>query len=314
MVVSELADLGDFIGAKATADEGIHLALNDLGHRLHLAISRDPITWLYLGSRIRSSMIYREAAIHLVGQWASFTPENRQRISRLPEYTIGLLRDAYKALNDTKKAIEAELRRFDPEKLTLHVISVAAGLSVNGDHVSNMTKATSLFREWFREQQSNGNNHVNADGGAKLYRTIAAGGQAYLAEDKFNYFYGYPVMPMEGLRIEQRLNVLKDYAKRIVAPLLVNESHYNSRVLGQLPYLTSAKVDERDVPWTEWAAEDDTYDWSEPEDTEYESDSQDSWISWEDLDRAQGSAARARRFQQLRQPKASSDPVQPDEA
>ncbi|PLB45911.1 hypothetical protein P170DRAFT_429084 [Aspergillus steynii IBT 23096] len=302
-VASGLANLGDFIGSKAIVDEGIDLALQDLGQGLFLLIVSDPISWLYFGSRIRSKTIYREAVVHLVGRLPGLTPEDLERLVFLPQYTRDLLLDSYRTVCDAKKAAEALLWGY--------------GSDLNDGPDSPMMKAVGLFRQWIAQHKALGNNIVSWDGGARLYRTIASGGQAYLPGDQFRYVYSPSVGELEAREILDRLAQVKDDVKQFVAPLLVNESRFDPQRFGQLPYLTCAKIDDDALPWNEWAIED-----GNNSDTGLlgsEAGSDDSWISWADLESsddamADESSEKVERFHHLRQAKVVSNSVEPDEA
>ncbi|KAI9045342.1 uncharacterized protein KD926_008768 [Aspergillus affinis] len=273
-VAFELVDLGATIGSKTIVDHGVDLALRDFGQQLFLMISEDPVGWLFFGNRIRSGLIYHEALVHLVGKWHQLPSEDQARAALLPEYTENIVIASSRALERTKENVEASLLTYTPSW-----ISLEADIPYLVENC--MLQAVGIFRQWFCHQVADANSLDNWGARTRLYRTIAAGGNAYLEDDKLEYLHGSPIYwgLAEEHEIDDNLNLIKDGVKLIVAPLLVNESRYDPQQLGRLPYLTCIRIEVEDIPWNEWAVEDGINGLPDIGSSDSESSSTDSWVS-----------------------------------
>ncbi|KAH0566068.1 hypothetical protein GP486_000533 [Trichoglossum hirsutum] len=243
--------------------------------RLWKQIAKYPPSYLKLGYMARSKVIFKEALVHVVGQW----PRDFQHLrNQLPEQVLDVIEDKVEELEDMKAKIEGRLFR-----LTL--------TTPRGDRVTPTNNyldwtAVSLFRQWLAENTTpspspppppsstsnnnttnNNSNLANASprsaplpappaNTGRIYRLIGQGGPSYLGHDELKRFL--KLRPEDYSRdnlrrFERRMEELKGLAREHVKPLMRNtlEMEMGGKEGGGIGYLTCTKVGERDFPWEE---------------------------------------------------------------
>ncbi|PYI01359.1 hypothetical protein BO78DRAFT_353870, partial [Aspergillus sclerotiicarbonarius CBS 121057] len=237
----ELIELAEDIEATHVVFPAISTALVECGQELYHCIAHDPIRWNKLGLRIHSVPIFQESVIHLVGRWNCLTEDG---FKSLPEYSRELCSRKQDEIVTLKKMIEVYVLHHQPGA-TSHVNSADAKC-----RDVYMWMAIAFFRQWLCQTITDGLNYRALDGGASFYRSIAAGGSAYLEViDQSSLVLLYPMDRDEVKIIEERLTKVKDRVKHLVAELLVNRSGYDPKTWGELPYLTCCRVFNEDFPW-----------------------------------------------------------------
>ncbi len=112
-----------------------------------------------------------------------------------------------------------------------------------------MWMTVALFRQWFAQNICENRNLTAADGGAYMYRQIAAGGSAYLNHTKLATFHQYfPMSPKAKNVLENHMNSLKAELQTFPGELLKNRSQIDDSQ-DPLPYLTCAIIEKQDLPW-----------------------------------------------------------------
>jgi hypothetical protein len=115
-----------------------------------------------------------------------------------------------------------------------------------------MGVALAIFRLWLISATIEKPQETTPDGGASVYRQIAAGGDSFLGSAQVAEVYKLFNMDKKQRKdFKQNLGFIKKRVKRGVAQLLVNHTHFPAELLGsdKLPYLTCCRVDDIDIPW-----------------------------------------------------------------
>ncbi|TGO62787.1 hypothetical protein BCON_0017g00280 [Botryotinia convoluta] len=226
------------------------------GRNLYSVIREDPPRFLILASKLHCTLIFKEALIHIVGQypsWPWLTKENRMGpdLGRVIQKKFDDLQDMRFKINDAlfqsclvKEKVRVSINNLDKSTFDMWII-------------------VQIWHDWFSQQLRQCKmvrRHEDRSVEKNMYRLIAQGGEAYLQIDD--------VMAMiepfradsetrewghwEKDQVELQLNMLKEYASENVKGLLVNELMGDTGGnAGEIEYLTCAKVYEHELPWAE---------------------------------------------------------------
>ncbi|KAI5306360.1 hypothetical protein KEM56_001224 [Ascosphaera pollenicola] len=250
--------------------------------RLFKHISEHPLSYLKLGYLARSKVIFREAMIHLVGQWPEATvPSHR---TRLPAEVLDLI--SLKVGDLGEAIMRAENRLLS---LTLATsVSAAADVNPSLDFL-----AESVFRQWLvqslrpprdgqdqpvssaeqRQQQQqqqqisllNEEMPVHFSAAGRTFRLLAAPGpECYLGRKELKQFlkhFGAKTSSSQGPfhgreqlhHFQERVGRLRHEAREIVMPLTHSHLEMDANVTKDggscWPYLTCTVIDDVDLPW-----------------------------------------------------------------
>lgn len=239
-----LIDVAESVGSIDQVREVIDLALLRQDKVLWLSIANNPLAWADLGNRVHSPVIFKEAVIHIVGRWNSFSEEEK-RVMRPDVYS--LCEKKFKYLDLAKMAIEVRILGHYPSFLQRTVEERPGRPSYANDIY--MWMAVCFFRHWFTQAVIHDHSRRAADGGFKFYGAIAKAGPAYLHHEDFQSFHQYFPMSSKACHVlESNMGVLKEDIKQFVKDLVLNRSHIDVGEAG-ITWLTSTKVDKEDYPW-----------------------------------------------------------------
>lgn len=241
-----LLETAESIQASEIIRQSIDIALLRQGQTLWRSIASQPIPWANLGDRIHSLTIFREAAIHVVGKWNSLTEEQR---AVLYPNVRKLCERKYEELQLKMKAIELRILGHYPEFLHRSPKENIYRATYANDVY--MWMAVSFYRQWFAQQVIEGHNRTAKDGGAAFYRSLGAGGRAYLnSQDQASFHLYFPMSSKAMGILEKNLDVLKSDIRAFVSDLLVDNSQLDTKEYGQLPHLTCCIIKKADMIWT----------------------------------------------------------------
>ncbi|KAF5873569.1 uncharacterized protein Bfra_005032 [Botrytis fragariae] len=231
-------------------------SLLSLGRSLYASIRRNPPHFLLLAYKLQCAPIFKEALIHIVGQypsWPWLTKENRMG----PDLGSVI----------QKKVDDLQDMRFKVNDALFQSCLVKENVRVS---INNLNKSTfdmwiivQIWHDWFSQQLRQCKMvrlHENRCVEKTMYRLIAQGGDAYLNIDD--------VMTMiepfragsetrewghwEKDQVELQLNILKKYASENVKGLLINELMGDTGGnADEIEYLTCTEVLELELPWAE---------------------------------------------------------------
>jgi hypothetical protein len=229
---------------------GPHLGncLLQFGQHVHEAILKDPPRWLQLSLYLKNGPIFKEAAVHIIGN-LGFWPWCTVQLKDFPDDLIAILRNKF----DDLKRLIADVER------TLFMISIDVegeeALLAPTDKKRIITwHVVQLWKQWFTcsvSQDEAPKPTGRADG--TKYRTIAKGGDAYLPlETVMSHIKAFRepthLTEVDKQDIEEDLMLLKSFAQKQVQVLCVNNSMLSVENTG-IEHLTCASIDDVDISW-----------------------------------------------------------------
>jgi hypothetical protein len=214
--------------------------LFNFGHDLFKAIIRDPPRWLKISLHLEDGPIFKEAMVHIIGQWPYF-PWKTSSPSDLPNYILDLIRDKYDQIRSLKAKVDQTL--------------FTSSIYINGQPVTLNNSAfetwvaVSYWREWLASalEQSNDPRNVGNRNGT-MYRLMDQGGNAYLSIALISEDLKYLDQVCDLQEVSADLGIMKAFANTAVSELCVNNSKLDIKAAG-IEHLTCCKVDTDDLPW-----------------------------------------------------------------
>jgi hypothetical protein len=214
-------------------------------HELCKAILDNPPRWLLLSIDLSCAPIFKEAIVHLVGNYPHY-PWTEYPPSKIPSQILNLIRKKVDKLRTLKASIDEEL--------------FASSIAIKGKSLTfteNFGKPG--FRTWFVVQiwqdwlrQSMWKHTAAKNGVGSTYRLLARGGNAYLDHrdvydkliaDKCN---GDSSWDKEDVEVD--LNIMKDFAQKKVKNLVINNSMLDVEESG-IQHLTCTYIRNDELPW-----------------------------------------------------------------
>ncbi|KAG9237910.1 hypothetical protein BJ875DRAFT_417190 [Amylocarpus encephaloides] len=226
-----------------------------LGQRLWTYVAANPAFWLIVATRIKSTILFKDALCHAVGLIDSrqfidreeFLEENDPQIKDV----CLLIEEKIRDLSKLKiKAEEDLLRHFPAEMYHPAALNYTPDRSVySGQIYLWMTR--SLVQQWFVSCISKDFHHRAEDGGMLMYQTIRKGGDAYLTDDSLGSFNQAFVMSgrANSKPFHDALKSHKETAKTCLNDLMVDYSQSQKNKDAVLGYLTCMTVNEHEYPW-----------------------------------------------------------------
>jgi hypothetical protein len=243
----DLVNLADCIRATRAVFPAIESALQTLGQRFYALIAEDPVNWIKLGTYMRSALIFKEAAVHIIGNWNTLDDD----LDYLPSAVHELCESKQGELLRMKEAAELRILNHCPGTI-LHRGTASKDKPTSYVRDISMWMAVSFYNQWFCEAISDDRISSALDGGAAFYRAIRDGGEAYLDTEEQTNTSAFPLSPKKAATLDHRLGLVKNEVSKYVADLLVNESRYDPGEMGELRYLTCCKVEDDELPWITW--------------------------------------------------------------
>ncbi|KIW10331.1 hypothetical protein PV08_11293 [Exophiala spinifera] len=242
--VMGLIEVAESVNAIDQVRDIVDLALMRQDAVLWTSIMGNPVVWIELGRRVRSPAIYREAAIHLIGQWGMIADEDKDRIGG--DIRAVLDRKA-EELALAKEAIEMRILGHYPAFMTRTAAEKPGRPSYSGDIY--MWMSVCFFRQWFAQNISDDRTRRAPDGGLNFYSALHEGGGAYLTHLDFKTFHQYFPMSIKACHVlEANMGVLKEDVKQFVSELMEERTHLK-RAEHPITWLTCARVGKEDMPW-----------------------------------------------------------------
>ncbi|KAF9891188.1 hypothetical protein FE257_004752 [Aspergillus nanangensis] len=240
-----LADVAEQLQMKSLLVFSMNIAFAAIGERLFILIAADPISWINVARRVRHVWIFKEALIHIVGNWNEWEEIDMDSLN----FDVrDLCEEVHHGLQRQKAMVDRRLVNFFPGTFTNPATNQIESLYANDTH---MWIAVTLYRQWLLHQMT-GNTHLeHPDSGASFYRSVAAGGpmQSDNNVNSFDLPIPFPAAEADINTIKRRLAQLSEEYAGLVKHLVANNSEYDVAVYGELPYLTCCTINDDDCPW-----------------------------------------------------------------
>lgn len=233
-------------GAIAVVRESIDIALLRQGQVLFKSIATNPVAWANLSGRIRSPTIFKDALIHLVGQWMMLSDEKKQMLSA---DLLPIVERKFHEFQMIKQAREIRIISYYPDSVQKPASSNPGRNDYANDVYTWM--ATCLSRHYVSTQVIEKVNKDGKDSGWAFYTRLSHGGEAYLNKKQRNDFHELCPMSKKGQTVfDNHLNVIKEDIQKMIAPLMVNNTQLEIREGDRsIKHLLSLDVDKEDYPW-----------------------------------------------------------------
>jgi hypothetical protein len=222
--------------------------LLQFGRDVHEAILKDPPRWLQLSLYLENGPIFKEAAVHIIGN-LGYWPWSTVQVKDLPDDLITLLQ---KKVDNLKRLVgDVERTLF---MISINVEGEEALLAPTNKKTINTWYVEQLWKQWFTRSvsQDEAPKSTGRADGAK-YRAIAKGDDVYLPlETVMNHIKAFReptrLTEVDKKGIEEDLKMIKAFAQKQVQLLCVNKSMLSIEETG-IKHLTCASVDDFDISW-----------------------------------------------------------------
>lgn len=240
----QLVELAESFKAVHIVVQSVELELLRHHQAIYESIAANCVGWADLGFRIKSEKIFREAVVHVVGQWGAI---KETAVVNMKREIRELVERKFSEANMIKDAVDIRMlghyKASMPKSLDQEI-----GRGEYGKDIYDWM-CVCLFRHWFAQEIVEGRGRHGEDGGCALYRRIEAGGSAYLGRDSLTDFHAYFPMTSKGKAcLWGHLQMFKyEIAKWVEVVLhdntMLDEAHK------PLPYLTFMNIEKSDLPW-----------------------------------------------------------------
>ncbi|KAI9737767.1 MAG: hypothetical protein M1834_009135 [Cirrosporium novae-zelandiae] len=240
-----LVYIANKLGGIKSVARFVEIAFLDHGQSLYRSISADPVIWIDIGYKICSTTIFKEALIHLVGQWNTIPQEKKETLNK---EVLDIVKRKLEEMNIKKQAIEIRILGHYPMSLPQSGTSSVPFRSAYAKNVF-MWMVISLFRHFFAQAVIERRTRDADDGGAAFYRRLWEGGQAYLDRTALAQFHeSLPVSSKAKTVFENHMNAYKAEVKSFVRDLISNNARLDV-IKHPTTHLTCCVVDSDDYPW-----------------------------------------------------------------
>jgi len=240
--------VAELYGSVSTIRPYLGNCLLQFGLNVYQAILQDPPRWLCLSLYLESVLIFKEAAVHIIGN-LGYWPWSTVQLKDMPDDLVTFLNSKIEKL----KRLIADVER------TLFMTSIKvegedALLAPTDKRTINTWYVTQLWKQWFIHAvtQDEAPKPTGRADGAK-YRAIAKGDDAYLPLETVTEhirMFREPsrLTKWDKQTIEEDLKMFKIFAQKQVQELCVNNSMLSVADAG-IEHLTCATIDGIDISW-----------------------------------------------------------------
>jgi hypothetical protein len=247
-----ILDISEHLGCIPIISKPIDVALSKRGQDLFICIQAKPWAWVGLGYRIKSELIFREAIVHLAGNWRKIksNSEVKSSLASLPASVKAVIEAHHKVLVSKGKKLEFALASLYPGDMATPCMDFPIKREEYSKDIL-VWMALSFFRHWFTQKIISEKGALAADGGFELYVQIGKAGEAYMDKTVINQFHKKFPMTKKAMNVlENHLLEIKECMKGIVD----RHGVLQSRCLLDthrfpVDYLTCAVVGREDLPW-----------------------------------------------------------------
>lgn len=147
-----LIDIAEYLGCISLISKAIEVALVKHGQGLFCHIQKMPHIWINMGFRIKSELIFREAMIHLTGNWRRFKrePAVMDRLKEVPSVR-SLLEKHHREMVKKCKKLEVAVMSLYPGGMC----TPSNDLPIKREEYSKdilVWMALTFFRHWLSQR------------------------------------------------------------------------------------------------------------------------------------------------------------------
>lgn len=197
--------------------KSIEASLLATGQAVYRAIADMPAAWLLLAYRMQCKSIFKEAVIHVTGQYN--TLEVRATINNFPSSIRKIVEDKVNTLKGGLEVAQQSIMAHYPSNITRDAFGDKAKLtkdSYASDVVTWM--AVAAYRQWMGMNLVRDKTHQANDMGFAFFTQLHKGGEAYLGREALEQFTKlFPMSPKLTSVLRERLLGIKDTVKESFA-------------------------------------------------------------------------------------------------
>ncbi|KAI4741421.1 hypothetical protein E4T50_08113 [Aureobasidium sp. EXF-12298] len=253
-----LLEVAERLGALSMVAKLIENQLIVKGQEIFKAISASPVMWIDVAYRIQSKVLFKEALIHLTGNYNALmlTPPDEAFLKKYSR-ARSILDQLTPELRNLLEAKRAELKAIcHSHYLPGLQKSSVTGLAKDGtigriDYGKDIFSwlAVTLYRHWWGLTLAAGETYQNKYGGHDMYIRLFNGGKSYLTREVQSSFHQhFPMSNRAQGVVENNLDIMKAGIVKIVTPLMKNESQLDI-AMTPVKWLTCTQVKGADYLW-----------------------------------------------------------------
>ncbi|KAF2660345.1 hypothetical protein K491DRAFT_79558 [Lophiostoma macrostomum CBS 122681] len=247
-----ILDICEYLGCIPVISKPIDVALAKRGQDLYVCIQSKPWAWVALAYRIKSELIFKEAIVHLAGDWRKMkgNAEVKASLATVPSNVRCVIEQHHKILVSRGKKLEFALSSLYPGDMA----TPSMDFPIKREEYSKdilVWMALAFFRHWFGQKIISEKGALAPDSGFELYGQIGRAGEAYMDKTVLNQFHKKFPMTKKAMNVlENHLLEIKECMKGIVDRHAVLKSNcLLDTHRFPVDYLTCAIVDRGDLPW-----------------------------------------------------------------
>lgn len=254
MPIDDIAELCDHALAHARTYKlpaTVRLSLRDrllaYGQAAFVEVATDPPKWLAYAVLLHSEVLFREAAIHIIGCWPSWPWETTKDV--IDGVVLKMIERKSNSLRTQRLEINQEL------------FLATINLKERGEWVpatfllgSEVSLVIATFDEWLRNQLRELRDphtlEIDQTQIGALYRTIHSLNEYLLPEKLMKVFGDIRVnFPCEPKELCESITILKGTLAEVVQDVVRNNLMLHIEEHPDIQYLTCAEITKADIPW-----------------------------------------------------------------
>jgi hypothetical protein len=250
----DLLVIADYLGCNSIISKSIDVALVKHGQDLFRSIQKMPWGWVGLAVSIKSELMFKEAVVHLAGNWRTIS-RNQEAMIILQQAGKGV-RELCERLHESNLAAAMQLELAVMSLYPGDMATPSKQLPIKREHYAKdvlVWMALSFFRHWLGQRIISEQGSQALDGGYELYVQLGMAGEAYMDKSVISQFHSKFPMTKKAMNIlETHLLEIKECVKEMVAKHAILESTCMLDTHRYpVDYLTCAVVKKEDLPWRE---------------------------------------------------------------
>lgn len=246
-----MLNVADYLGCVDVISKPVEVALTKHGQSLFRSVQRQPAVWATTSLMLKSETIFKEAVIHLAGDWKKWR-SNPTTMEMLREKLVvkQLAEKLHRRLLAKGRALELGVMGVYPGDMA----APSRDLPIKREDYSKdilVWMALTFFRHWLGQRVVSQKGYHAEDSGYELYRQLGTAGEAYMDKTVMNQFHAKFPMTRKAMNVlENHLLEIKECIKEMVEKhgLLASMCQLDVKKY-PVPYLTCTELVRDDYPW-----------------------------------------------------------------